>query len=45
MVGSNPLFHLPQDRWPHSVDLNQVAKIATAAAHLVAAISRGGDFA
>jgi hypothetical protein len=35
LVGTNPLFHLPQDRWPHSVDLAAVARIAEAAAHLV----------
>ncbi|HEY1431092.1 MAG TPA: hypothetical protein VGF39_05625 [Stellaceae bacterium] len=34
LVGSNPLFHLPQDRWPHAVDRGAVARIA-AAAHLV----------
>ena len=35
LVGSNPLFHLPQDRWPHAVDPGAVARIAAAAAHLV----------
>jgi hypothetical protein len=35
LVGSNPLFHLPQDRWPHAVDAGAVARIAAAAADLV----------
>jgi hypothetical protein len=35
LVGSNPLFHLPQDRWPHAVDAAAVARIAAAAAGLV----------
>ena len=40
LVGSNPLFHLPQDRWPHAVDVADVARIATAAARLVVHIAR-----
>jgi hypothetical protein len=40
LVGSNPLFHLPQDRWPHSVDLLAVARIASAAARIVVALTR-----
>jgi len=35
LVGSNPLFHLPQDRWPHAVDAGMVARVATAASRLV----------
>ena len=35
LVGSNPLFHLPQDRWPHAVDTAAVARVADAAAGLV----------
>ena len=35
LVGSNPLFHLPQDRWPHAVDADVVARIATAVSRLV----------
>jgi hypothetical protein len=26
LVGSNPLFHLPQDRWPHAVDAGAVGE-------------------
>jgi hypothetical protein len=35
LVGSNPLFHLPQDRWPHAVDASAVARVAAAASRLV----------
>jgi hypothetical protein len=35
LVGTNPLFHLPQDRWPHAVDPGAVASVAAAAAGLV----------
>jgi hypothetical protein len=40
LVGSNPLFHLPQDRWPHAVDSGAVARIAAAASHLVVRLTR-----
>ena len=40
LVGSNPLFHLPQDRWPHAVDAAMVARIAAAVARLVASLTR-----
>jgi len=40
LVGSNKLFHLPQDRWPHAVDLDAVTRIAAAAAALVRALAR-----
>jgi hypothetical protein len=40
LVGSNPLFHLPQDRWPHAVDTDAVTKIAAAAAALVVKLTR-----
>ena len=40
LVGSNPLFHLPQDRWPHAVDAGAVARIAAAASRLVVALTR-----
>jgi hypothetical protein len=38
LVGTNPWFHLPQDRWPHAVDAAPVARIAAAAARLAAAL-------
>ena len=34
LVGSNPLFHLPGDRWPHAVDVPAIERIAAAAASL-----------
>jgi hypothetical protein len=40
LVGSNHLFHLPQDRWSHAVDTPAVARIAAAAAGLVTALAR-----
>jgi len=40
LVGSNRLFHLPQDRWPHAVNTPAVARIAAAAASLVTALTR-----
>jgi len=41
LVGTNPLFHLPQDRWPEAVDLAAVTRIAGAAARIVLALARG----
>ena len=40
LVGSNPFFHLPQDRWPHAVDGDAVTRIAAAAAALVVKLAR-----
>src|SRR5207248_4483504 len=40
LVGSNPWFHLPQDRWPHAVDAAAVARIAAAMARLSLRLSR-----
>lgn len=40
LVGSNRWFHLPQDRWPHSVDVAAIERIAAGAAALVTALSR-----
>jgi hypothetical protein len=40
LVGSNPWFHLPQDRWPHAVDADAVSRIAAAAAALVVKLTR-----
>jgi hypothetical protein len=39
LVGTNRLFHLPQDRWPDAVDLGAVGRIAAAAARIVAALA------
>jgi hypothetical protein len=40
LVGSNPLFHLPDDRWPHAVDADAVTCIAAVAATLVVKLTR-----
>ena len=40
LVGSNLLFHLPQDRWPHAVDASVVARVAAAASGLVLGLTR-----
>jgi hypothetical protein len=40
LVGTNPFFHLPQDRWPHAVDAEAVARIAAAAARLSLRLTR-----
>ena len=32
LVGSNRLFHLPQDRWPEAVDVGAIARLAATAA-------------
>jgi hypothetical protein len=40
LVGSNPFFHLPQDRWPHAVDAAAVARIAAAMARIILRLSR-----
>ena len=38
--GTNPLFHLPQDRWPDAVDLAAVLRIAEAGARIVRSLAR-----
>jgi hypothetical protein len=40
LVGSNRLFHLPQDRWPDAVDVPAIARIAAASAQMVLRLSR-----
>jgi len=40
LVGSNPLFHLPEDRWPHAVNTDAVTGIAAAAGALVVKLTR-----
>ncbi|HEY1797802.1 MAG TPA: hypothetical protein VGG57_16945 [Stellaceae bacterium] len=42
LVGTNPLFHLPQDRWPQSVDVPRIAATAAGAARFAAALASGG---
>ena len=40
LVGSNPLFHLPDDRWPEAINTEVVARVAAAAAALVVKLTR-----
>lgn len=40
LVGGNPWFHLPQDRWPHAIDAAALARIAAGAARLAVALTR-----
>jgi hypothetical protein len=40
LVGGNPWFHLPQDRWPLAVDADAVTRVAAAAAALVVELTR-----
>ena len=40
LVGTNRLFHLPQDRFPDAVDIPAIARIATASAAAVVALSK-----
>ncbi len=39
LVGSNRLFHLPQDRWPAAVDVPAIKRVAAAAATMVRALA------
>jgi hypothetical protein len=38
LVGTNRLFHLPQDRWPHAVDVPVIKRVAEGAAAMVRAL-------
>jgi hypothetical protein len=40
LVGTNPLFHLPHDRWPYAVDTDVVTRVAAGAAALVLKLTR-----
>ena len=37
---TNPLFHLPQDRWPHATDVGAIARIAEGMASAVVELTR-----
>jgi hypothetical protein len=39
--GTNRWFHLSQDRWPETVDVPAITRIAIAAAQIVTALARG----
>ncbi|HKS89266.1 MAG TPA: hypothetical protein VJR70_07505, partial [Stellaceae bacterium] len=40
LVGSNRLFHMPQDRWPDNIEIGAVARVAAAAARIAAALAQ-----
>ena len=40
LVGTNPLFHLPQDRWPDAVDVAAITRVAAGAAAMVSGLMR-----
>ncbi len=40
LLGSNPLFHNPADRWPDAVDVPRVAQFARALIDITAALGR-----
>jgi hypothetical protein len=43
LLGRNALFHLPQDRWPSAVDVDQVTRFATAFANLIITLAQSGN--
>ncbi len=40
LVGTSPLFHLPDDRWPDAVDVDAVTRVASAVARIVVDLTR-----
>ncbi|MGE0415203.1 MAG: hypothetical protein AB7O80_00235 [Acetobacteraceae bacterium] len=40
LVGTNPWFHLPHDRWPATVDVAAITRVARGAARMVAGLTR-----
>ena len=41
LLGANPWFHQPEDRWPVSVDLDKTTRLAEALVGLAASLARG----
>jgi hypothetical protein len=41
LVGTNKVFHLPQDRWPDAVDVAAIARTAAAASRIGVALAQG----
>jgi hypothetical protein len=39
LVGTNRLFHLPQDRWPYCVDVRTIERVAAGSAAMVRALT------
>jgi hypothetical protein len=42
LVGTNPLFHLPRDRWPRAVDVPMIERVAKGTAAMVGALAGQG---
>lgn len=40
LIGTNPWFHAPEDRWPHSVDVPRATAIAEAVARMAVRLAR-----
>ncbi len=40
LVGTNPWFHLPDDRWPATVDVPAIARVAAGAAAMAVRLTR-----
>lgn len=41
LIGANPWFHAPEDRWPHAVDVAHAGAVARAVAALAVSEGRG----
>jgi hypothetical protein len=39
LVGTNRLFHLPQDRWPTAVEVPAIERVAAGATAMVSALA------
>ena len=42
LVGGNRWFHHPDDRWPHTIDLEKTERVTRAVLAVAAALARGG---
>ncbi len=42
LVGGNRWFHHPDDRWPHTIDLDKTERVTRAVLAVAAALARGG---
>jgi hypothetical protein len=40
LVGSNPLFHMPEDRWPDAVDIEAVSRCSAAFVQVALALAK-----
>lgn len=42
LVGGNRWFHHPDDRWPHTIDMNKADRVVEAALTIAGELARGG---